>query len=247
MTRSGQQRLQGARRQALGNIENVGPGACARADQDGGIGLAQASERRVGHMRQARHQHRAIAGQRGAGGDDIDVLAEPPHRLVPAQAQLGIPEIGPLRLDLDAPGGFVIEHQSHRRLGGRAQRAGVAQFGRHAQGLLAARRSRAVRTVQPGMHLLLCERALPPAEIAHHFGAVRERLPAPQPHHPRLRHRVPRRPVHRAGLLLHDPEPAASDAAIEVVVKAAMSGCAVSTNGARSSSLSGNCSVKPSG
>ena len=37
---------------------------------------------------------------------------------------------------------------------------------------------------------------------------------------------IPRRPVHRPGLLLHDPEAALADAAVEVVMKAPQVGIA---------------------
>ena len=73
------------------------------------------------------------------------------------------------------------------------------------------------------MHLLLRKRRLAPAEVAHHLGTVRKRLPGPQSHHAIQRRRVPLRPVHRAGLLLHHP-PAATiralaHAAVQVVVE----------------------------
>ena len=76
-----------------------------------------------------------------------------------------------------------------------------------------------IGTLQSRMHLLLREMGLAPAKIADHGGAVRERFPGPEPHHSRFGNRVPGRPIHRAGLLLHDPERALSDAAVEVVVE----------------------------
>ena len=48
---------------------------------------------------------------------------------------------------------------------------------------------------------------------------MRERFPAPQPHHARQRRGIPHRPVHRAGLLLHHPERLLRHAAIDVVVE----------------------------
>ena len=76
------------------------------------------------------------------------------------------------------------------------------------------------------MHLLLRERRLPPAEIAHHAGTVRERLERPQPHHARRGRGVMRRPVHRPGLLLHDPECARREPARLVEVERAVIGVA---------------------
>jgi hypothetical protein len=74
--------------------------------------------------------------------------------------------------------------------------------------------------------LLLREGRLPPAEIAHHLGAVGEGLPRPEAHHPGQRRGVVGRPVHRAGLLLHHPPArdlraleAGRHGAVEVVVE----------------------------
>lgn len=55
---------------------------------------------------------------------------------------------------------------------------------------------------------LQAHRAGPPAEVAHHVGAVRHGLQAPEPQLPRLRHRRLHavRPAVGARLLLHDPE-----------------------------------------
>ena len=56
------------------------------------------------------------------------------------------------------------------------------------------------------MHLLLGEGGLAPAEIADHRRPVGKGLQGPQAHHAGGRTGVVGRPVHRAGLLLHDPE-----------------------------------------
>ena len=105
------------------------------------------------------------------------------------------------------------------------------QLGADLRGLDRALVLAGVGAQQAGVHLLLREGRLAPAEIAHHLGAVREGLPAPQPHHAVLGRRVPVRPVDRAGLLLHHPPAAlalrvAAQAAVEVVVEAGNVGVA---------------------
>ena len=77
----------------------------------------------------------------------------------------------------------------------------------------------AVGAQQPGVHLLLREGRLPPAEVADGLGAVREGFPCPEPEHPRHRRRIPRGPVHRPRLLLHHPQPAAAAGPVQVVVE----------------------------
>ena len=55
------------------------------------------------------------------------------------------------------------------------------------------------------MHLFLRERRLAPAEIGHDFCTMRKSLPGPKPRHAGQRIGVGGCPVHRAGLLLHNP------------------------------------------
>ena len=74
------------------------------------------------------------------------------------------------------------------------------------------------RQVQPGVILLLRTLGLTPAEIADNLGAMGQSLPRPEAHHARLGDGVPRRPVHRAGLLLHHPPAALAHGAIKVMV-----------------------------
>ena len=69
------------------------------------------------------------------------------------------------------------------------------------------------------MHLLLCERRLTPTKVGDYLGSMREGFPGPRPHHPWQGRRVPRGPIHRTGLLFHDPPAPAPDTAIEVVVE----------------------------
>ena len=76
-----------------------------------------------------------------------------------------------------------------------------------------------VGTEQTGVHLLLRERGLPPAEKTDQLRAVRHRLQRPQPHHAGQWSRIVRRPVHRARLLLHHPPAALGTAPVEVMVK----------------------------
>ncbi len=69
------------------------------------------------------------------------------------------------------------------------------------------------------MHLFLTERHLSPAKIAHHLGAMRKGFQRPKAHHALCRYRIVIRPVHRARLLLHHPEPTAfGGAAIEIMM-----------------------------
>ena len=77
----------------------------------------------------------------------------------------------------------------------------------------------AVGPEQACMHLLLCKRRLPPAEIARQLGAMRGCLERPQRHHPRQRRRIEARPVYRPGLLLHHPPAPARAPTIKIVVE----------------------------
>ena len=80
---------------------------------------------------------------------------------------------------------------------------------------------------QTCVHLFLSKRRLPPAEIAHRFSALREGLPRPKPGHAGQRIGVPRRPIHRTGLLLHDPSAAPVDGAVKVMVDVLIIGFAL--------------------
>ena len=77
----------------------------------------------------------------------------------------------------------------------------------------------AIGVQQASVHLFLRERGLPPAAISRCLGALREGLPRPKPDHAGQRIGVPRRPIHRTGLLLHDPSAPPVDGAVKVMVE----------------------------
>ena len=171
-------------------------------------------------VHQARHQNQAVALQVSAGPHDIHIEAKAARRLVPAEDELVIAEVRPLRLDAGDPACLVVIDDGDAGLPRAGKRTELAQFLADGRRLAPALREFVqARQVEAGMHLFLREGGLPPAEVAHHLRAMGKRLPRPQPHHAALWHRVPRRPVHRARLLLHHPETALADTAIEIVME----------------------------
>ena len=136
---------------------------------------------------------------------DIDIQTQPAQGAVEIQDQIEIDEVLPLRLDFPGEGAFIVEDERDIRALGLdlgVDRFELARDGRrHVIGLVWL----AVRQQQTLMHLLLRERRLTPAKIAHDLGARREGLEGPHAHGAFRRQRIPRRPVHRPRLLLHDP------------------------------------------
>ena len=126
-------------------------------------------------------------------------------------------------MNLEQPLRFVVvderDFRTDRRVGVGLRREHRANLVRDLRRLVAADVEPVIRRVQPRVHLLLRERRLTPAEIRHAARAVRERFPAPQPHHARQRRRIPQRPVHRTRLLLHHPERQLRHAAIHIVIE----------------------------
>ena len=86
---------------------------------------------------------------------------------------------------------------------------------------------RAVWAQQPCVHLFLGKWRLPPAEIADGFGTMCKCLPRPKTGHTWQRRWVVWRPVHRAGLLFHDPHATAAHGAVQVVVECLIVGMAL--------------------
>lgn len=131
-----------------------------------------------------------------------------------------IVEVCSLGLDAGNPRGFEIVDQSDTGRGAGGQGAEPDKFLGDGRRLMAANRQFVKAwKVEAGVRLFLGRLGLAPAEITDHFGPVRQPLPGPQADHAGFRHRIPRCPVHRARLLLHDPEPAAAHAPVEVVMK----------------------------
>ena len=179
---------------------------------------------------QRRWQHdQPVAGQvhPRPRPDDVHVQPELPQPAVGAEAQLQRVVVGALRLDLRHPQRVVVEHQRHvgphrqaRRVREHAPLGQRRQLRADLRGFERALVFGGIGAQQAGVHLLLRKRCLPPAEVAHHLGAVRKRLPGPQPHRAVVRRRVPVGPVHRARLLLHHPPAAVpAHAAVQVVVE----------------------------
>ena len=121
---------------------------------------------------------------------------------------------------LHRPGGVsvIVKNQTHAR-------PAVANFGRRnnliAQqaNLVHGLRLFAVGAQKPGVQLFLRHGGLPPAEKADGFCTMRKGFPAPETHHAGQRHGIIRGPVHRAGLLLHDPPAPFADSPVQIVVK----------------------------
>ena len=124
-----------------------------------------------------------------------------------------------LRLDLPGPLALVVINDGDPPLCGRAIKRQLGEFARDLRNFRIGRCRFAVRAQKAGMHLLLRERRLPPTEIGHDFGAMRKRFPRPKPRHAGQGIGVERRPVHRTGLLFHDPPPAMAYGTIKVMVK----------------------------
>ena len=112
----------------------------------------------------------------------------------------------------------IVEQQCDRRLRG----LHIRSLGHFRADLPDLRHREGVGTVgaeQAGVQLLLGERGLSPAEIAHRFGPVGEGFPCPQTHHTGQWHGVVRGPVDRAGLLFHHPPAPLAHGAVKIVVE----------------------------
>ncbi len=132
-----------------------------------------------------------------------------------------------LRLDLPGPFALIVVDDGDARPAHFAADAdGLELFGNLLR-LMVGRRGLTVGPEQPGMHLLLRRMVLPPAEIGHHLGAMRERLPGPKPRHAGEGVGIVLCPVHRPRLLLHHPPAAAAHGPIDIVLQTLRIGLAL--------------------
>jgi hypothetical protein len=131
------------------------------------------------------------------GRDDVDRQPCPAQRTVEREDQPEVVEVAALRLRLPGPGGGIVEDDRHGRGAGLRPRASPRSRARPAAPRQGPARG-AVGAQEAGVHLLLREGGLPPAEVADHLGPVGEGFPGPEPDHAGQRRGVPRRPVHRA-------------------------------------------------
>jgi hypothetical protein len=197
------------RRQVRGNGEVCCLGSGARPDQNDALMIGKCLPERLAPREKPRNQHQPVIRQLPRRRrDHVDGEAKPAQRTVEIEDQPEIIELAPLRLDFPGPGGRVVEDDRHFRLAGAWQVEG-SDFLRNPFRFAKTFRLDTIRPQQPGMHLLLRERHLPPAEIADRLGAVGERLPCPESDHAVTRRRVARPPVHRPRLLFHHPPAAA--------------------------------------
>ena len=201
------------------DMEVLGLGPGTRADHDKPVGARQGLGQRIRPGEERRHEDELVASEIGGlRRDDVDVEPKLAQLPILHRRRLEMAEALGLRLDLPGPGAFVVVDD--RAVGlARSLKVERGKLARHLPGLGKTGRRLVIGADQARMHLLLRERRLPPAEIADGLGAMRKCLPGPQPDHAGEGIGIGYSPVHRAGLLLHHPEAALADRAVEIVVE----------------------------
>ena len=211
--------LQFTRGQLWRDLEVRGFAAATRPDQHLGAAGGEPVDEALRQDGQAGYDDEAVALERGVGRDDVDVESECAQRRIPLERLPQRAEARALRLDVGDPDGGVVEDQRDGRMGARCHGSEPRDVTGSGPRFVRADVVLAVGAQEAGVHLLLREGRLPPAEIGDELRAVRHRLQRPEPHHAGERRGVARGPVHGSRLLLHHREASATAAAVEVVVE----------------------------
>ena len=200
-----------------GEIARLGTGA--RAGKHSCVAVCKPARKPFIHKDLSGQKYEAITRHIGIWRHDIDTQPQPPRRRVPRHGGGQRILIATLRLALHCPHTVIIEDQRHIAAATLRQRAQLRQPGAERLHFRPGRSRLVIGPVQPGVHGFLPGRRLPPAEPTHALGAMGDGFPAPKFDRAFRRCRVPRRPVHRAGLLFDHPPAPLPAGAIKAVVK----------------------------
>ena len=133
--------------------------------------------------------------------------------------KLNVGKITALRLNFPGPLALIVKHQSNLRARWRGLRAKRGKFSGNLARFVKGFIGFAVWQQQRFVHLLLGKRRLPPAEIGNDLRTRCKSFMRPETRRSSGRRGVPRRPVHRTGLLFHYPPAAPAAGAVEIMVE----------------------------